>query len=49
MEEKCWDKRRKITGWTRRSNGQSEGADNAVHGLVLPSHSAAPCGRKEAG
>ena len=27
--------------WTR-SDGQSEGADNAAHGLVLPSHGAAP-------
>lgn len=30
-------------GWT--SDGQSEGADNAVHGLVLPPHGAAPCGQ----
>lgn len=32
-------------GRMRSSNGQSEGADDAVHGLVLPSHSAAPVSR----
>lgn len=31
------------------SDGQSEGADDAVHGLVLPAHGAAPCRGKEAG
>lgn len=31
-------------GWGGLSDGQSKGADNAVHGLVLPSHSAAPVG-----
>lgn len=31
------------------SDGQSEGADDAVHGLVLPAHGAAPCrGRSQA-
>lgn len=30
----------------RRSDGQPEGADNAVHGLVLPAHRAAACGEK---
>ena len=35
-------------GWGGLSDGQSKGADNAVHGLVLPSHSAAPCRGKEA-
>lgn len=28
----------------RLSDGQAEGADDAVHGLVLPSHGAAPIG-----
>lgn len=31
-------------GQGQRSDGQPEGADDAVHGLVLPSHCAAPCG-----
>lgn len=34
--------RRRGAGWARRSDGESEGADDAVHGLVLPSHRAAP-------
>lgn len=32
-------------GMRSQSDGQSEGADDAVHGLVLPSHSAAPVSR----
>lgn len=27
-----------------RSDGQSKGTDDAIHGLVLPSDRAAPCG-----
>lgn len=30
----------------RGSDGQPEGADDAVHGLVLPPHGAAACGEK---
>ena len=41
-----WWKERGRAG--RLSDGQAEGADDAVHGLVLPSHGAAPCGGKEA-
>lgn len=41
--------RRRGAGWARRSDGESEGADDAVHGLVLPSHRAAPCGEGRLG
>lgn len=44
MGEKGRGGRRKVRGGAGLSDRQSEGADNAVHGLVLPSHGAAPCG-----
>ena len=44
MGEKGRGGRRKVRGRAGLSDGQSEGDDNAVHGLVLPSHGAAPCG-----
>lgn len=47
MGEKGRGGRRKVRGGAGLSDGQSEGADDAVHGLVLPSHGAAPCGGKE--
>ena len=49
MGEKGRGGRRKVRGRAGLSDGQSEGADDAVHGLVLPSHGAAPCGGKEVG
>lgn len=40
------ERRRAQAEGQRASDGQPEGADDAVHGLVLPPHGAAACGEK---